>query len=229
MKEGLLDTIKSTGYWRTLIRPLSSPRTNLNFASCRDIVEKSSVSIRGWDFPHISNGTNEWGGWERGNTFVENWTEWHGFNEFWRMYRSTQFLAYNALWEDTKPEHHGNPEHKILDVVVAICQISEVLEFCHRLHKNGIYEDGLELSLILKNTVNRRLSTGPRRVPFFDVKDTLATEIVMTRRIDALQLVEEHRTIAVDICLELFDFFGWNPDLGQIQFDQENFYKKNFR
>jgi hypothetical protein len=228
MKEGLLETIQASGYWRINVRPAVVPSKKLSFAECRQVVEKSAVSVRGWDFPNISREENDTGGSMNGDMFVENWTNWGGFNEFWRMYASTQFLAYVALREDTKLEDHGDPTVAVLNTVGTVYQISEILEFCHRLQVNGLYKDGLDLNVTLKNTVNRRLETGKFSRPFFNLKVTNAPEIKLQREIESTQLAEDHRSIAINICLELFDRFGWNPDASQLQSVQERFYRRDF-
>src|SRR5690349_4767858 len=118
MREGLLERIREVGHWRINYRPKIKPAAPLRLAQCREAVEKSRVSIRGWDFPHISVGRADGtGGFTNAGDHVENWTEWYGFREFWRMYRSTQFLAYLALREDVMPqEMGGSPNARVLDI-----------------------------------------------------------------------------------------------------------------
>jgi hypothetical protein len=228
MKEGLLKIIQESGYWRINIRPVVVPSEKLSFGECREIVQKSAVSLRGWDFPHISRKGDDTGGSTNGDVFVENWTNWWGFNEFWRMYQSTQFLAYIALREDTKPEEDfGNLNFSVLSTVGTVYQITEVMEFCNRLQVNGLYRDGLDLKITLKNTANRRLHAGKFSIPFFDVKITRASEIELQRTVEGTQLAEDYRSIAVDVCLELFDRFGWNPDKSQLKAQQESLYRRD--
>jgi len=229
VKEGLIERIRAYGYWRINFRPLSLPEKQLLLGKCREIVVKSSVSIRGWDFPSISHRNDEHGGFSNEDNYVEDWTELQGFNEFWRLYSSSQFLAYVALREDTMPEAHGNPKMRILITTSAVYEISEFLEFCHRLFKNGLYKDGLRLTLSLENTRGRILAAGWQRMPFPDRKQTNAERIELTELIYPERLAEEHRNISVDLCLRLFDRFGWNPDPTQIRAEQERFYRKDWR
>lgn len=229
MKEGLLDRIRSVGHWRVNFRPFSAPGTRLLLGQCREIVEKSSISVRGWDFPHISRGYGDEGGYSNEAEYVENWTDWYGFNEFWRMYPSTQFLSYVVLREDTMPADYGNPRVRILSTPEAIFQITEFIEFCHRLCKSGLYKEGVYAHLALINTKNRILVTGPRQIPFFDRMETNAERIDLRMHLDAERLSEDHRTIAVELCIQLFDRFGWNPDGTQLQAVQERFYRQDWR
>lgn len=229
MKEGLLDRIRSVGYWRVNFRPLSAPRERLLLGRCREMVEKSSESIRGWDFPHIVHRNDDEGGHSHGTEYVENWTDWYGFNEFWRMYMSTQFLSYVALREDTRAEERGHSSFKCLRTPNTIFQITEFVEFCHRLFKRGIYKDGAYIHIALVNTKNRILVAGEQQMPFFDRKETNAERIDLRIHVDPERLGEDHRAVAVDLCIQLFDRFGWNPDRTQIQAVQERFYQQDWR
>lgn len=221
MKDGLLDRIRSVGHWRVNFRPLSTPREPLLLGKCREKVEKASVSIRGWNFPHISVRNDDEGGYSNEAEYVENWTDWYGFNEFWRMYPSTQFLAYLALREDTMPAEYGNPKRRILDTESTVYQITEFIEFCHRLFRNSLYKDGLHVNIALVNTQNRILSPG-----IFDHRETNAERIELPKTVDPERLAEEHRTIAIDLCIQLFDRFGWNPDATQLQAKQDWIYRR---
>jgi hypothetical protein len=229
MRDGLLELIRSKGHWRVNFRPLAAPANPMRLGECRALVERSSVSLRGWDFPHINHRTDEEGGYVNEAEYIENSTEWSGFNEFWRMYRSTQFLAYVALREDTDPFGHGNPSRPILSTIGTIYQITEIMEFCHRLHANGIYQTGVNIHLSLLNTKGRVLSAGQNRILFFELKSTQAEQIDLNRAVDANAVSEEYRLIAVELCLDLFDRFGWNPDRSQVEADQERFYQRDFQ
>jgi hypothetical protein len=120
MKEGLLEHIRQFGHWRINFKPMRELAQPLSLGRCRELVQQAKVSIRGWDFPHTSHRNDEEGGSGNFGTYVENWTQWSGFLEFWRMYKSSQFLSYIALREDTRPDEHGNPVVPILNIVGTI-------------------------------------------------------------------------------------------------------------
>ncbi len=224
MKDGLLDTIQSVGHWRVNFRPMSPLDPQLNFLKCFELVRDNAVSIRGWDYPHLSHRQDNEGGSSRGGDFYENWCDWWGFHEFWRMYKSGQFLSYNALREDTKEE--GRPG--TLSIINAIYTMTEFLEFAHRLHRAGPYDDGVGITIELRNTANRILEVGPSRIPFFDRKQTSAEAISLERRLSATQIGNDHQAVAIELLLELFDYFGWNPTREQIIADQAKFYRREF-
>ena len=228
MKEGLLEKIQEFGHWRVNFRPLRELLQPLTLGRCRELVQLSAVSIRGWDFPHISRRNDDSGGSANGDGFVENWTDWSGFFEFWRMYKSGQFLSYIALREDTRPDEHGNPQVPVLNHVATIYSITEFVEFIHRLHSHGLYEGGAQFSLELRNANKRVLTAGRFRVPFFDRYATGADILKLESRLSPQQCSEGHRDLAAELCLELFDSFGWNPAKSQIEADIDAFYRREW-
>ncbi len=228
MKDGLLEKIKGYGHWRVNIRPLLSSGDLISFQQCFDSVRQSSVSIRGWDFPHISARNDDNGGFSRKENFVEDWTDWNGFIEFWRMYRSTQFLSYFCLRSDTGAMGREISQHKVLNIVDAVYSITEFLEFSHRLYMNGLYKNGALLSVNLVSNGPRYLETGINRIPFLDPKFSESSQISIEKTLSKDILSTSYRETAIKILLELFDHFGWNPDSSQIRSDQEKFYNRDW-
>ena len=229
MKEGLIEKINGFGHWRVNIRPFGSMGEMMSFQKSREAVEKSAVSIRGWNYPHVSHRNDEYGGIANAENFVESWTDWDGFIEFWRMYRSSQFLSYFCLRSDTGAMGREILDARELSILDTIYSVSEFLEFAHRLHSNGLYSDGASISLKLKNNKGRHLSVGPNRMPFFDAKVSNADEISIEQNLSRDVLADGYKEMAIKMLLELFDHFGWNPDPNQIRNDQERFYNRDFR
>lgn len=225
MQEGLLEKITAMGYWRVNIRPLQLIDPLLSLQECSEKVTKASVSLRGWDYPHIQR-NNEHGGTANVGTYVENWCDWYVHSEFWRMYRSGQFLHYKALWEDM-PHDDQRPQGTLLSVVGAVYTITEIVEFLKRLYHGGLYKEGVLLSITLGNSAGRHLWINDvNRLPFLDAKRTEAQELLITRELTVDELEQDPKLIALAILLELFDHFGWAPEPSLIQNDQESLYKR---
>ena len=229
MKDGLLERIKNFGYWRVNIRPLSPIPEKLSLKRCHEVVDAARVSIRGWDFPHMSPREDEHGGSLRVGEYFEHWCDWDVYIEFWRMYRSGQFLSYKAVKEDVRGEDGRPPAERHLRTVSAIYSVTEFVEFAHRLFANDLYPEGASINLSLRGNAGRQLLAGDGRVPFFDAKRSDAPSIEIERSMKPSVLKSEHRDVSIDMLLELFDHFGWNPDPAQIQADQEQFYRRDFR
>ena len=223
MKDGLLEKIRGYGHWRVNIRPQSPLPERLDLRRCQEVVEQSCVSIRGWDYPHISRRNDEQSGAERAGDYFENWCDWRSQIEFWRMYRSGQFISYNALNDDA--EGYGQPGVGALNIVDAIYTISEFTDFAGRLMANVPFVEGVRVAIGLNETAGRQLSAGRNRIPFFEPKTTQASSIKVERQISPGDDTQE---LAIDIMAELFDHFGWNPDKSQLRGDQTKFYRREF-
>jgi hypothetical protein len=228
MKTGLLERIQALGHWRVVVRPLVPLADTMNFSECFEVVDRNRVALRGWDFPHISRRQDDQGGNSRGEGYVENWCDWQGFHEFWRMYKSGQFLSYSVVHDDSEDDLKlGKP--RWLNAVDAVYTVSEFVEFSHRLTNTSLYRDGYEIDISLRNTAGRRLYAGRGRIPFLDEQGSSMETIKMVRRVDPDKIRQGAIATSLSILLDLFDAFGWNPDPSQIRNDQEAFYRREFR
>lgn len=228
MQEGLAEKIKAVGHWRINIRPLQPIDPPLAMNECHERVAKASVSLRGWDYPHIQRNMKH-GGSANVGTYAENWCDWSNHVEFWRMYRSSQFLHYRALWEDLSDEGQSRPAGPVLSVLGAVYTVTEATEFLSRLYNGGLYKDGASINVTLGKSADRQLWISEfDRMPFYDEKRTNAEELLVERSLQAGELEGQAGAAALSILLELFDHFGWNPDPSLIQRDQERFYKRQW-
>src|SRR3989337_3033873 len=97
----LLEKIKSRGYWRVVIRPGRFVEKRIrDITVLYPIIQKTTVELRGWDFPHVDPHINphidvDWVGQE---------SEWEEFLEIWRFYRSGQFVDLAGIPEDWRDQ-----------------------------------------------------------------------------------------------------------------------------
>lgn len=229
MKEGLLERIRSFAYWRVNLRPLQPLADKLSLRQCLEETDRARVSIRGWDFPHMSSREDQSSGVVRAADYLENWCDWHTQIEFWRMYRSGQFLAYKALYDDVAGPQGMRAEGRVVGIMDAIDTITEFIEFGHRLHTNGLYEHGFEAIISLEGSQDRGLWVGPSRMPFFMPMEAKTPTIRVERVLDPTPLSSGAIDNALSILIEFFEYFGWSPDPNQIRADQEKFYRRDFR
>ncbi|MEX1179446.1 MAG: hypothetical protein WEB63_01345 [Cucumibacter sp.] len=227
MMEGLREKIVATGYWRVNFRPLATLPESLAFAECEAAIDRSRVELRGWDFPHVSRRQDDAHGYARAVDYVENWIEWDVHVEFWRMYRSSQFLHYRALWEDLDSDRdNGRPRQsaKVLSVGSAIYTITEIFEFIFRLHRSGLYQFGATLQFSLENSFHRQLwINDPNRAPFSEDKITGATRIPIDRSFSSADLEGADHKLSMSAILELFSHFGWDAAESTIVGQQTRF------
>lgn len=227
MKPGLLEKIQGMGHWRVLYRPLRPLPQAMLFKDCATVVEQARVSIRGWDYPHLAKREDDQSGVDRASDYLENWCDWRSQVEFWRMYKSGQFLFYNAVNSDVGAD--PAPNSRRLDIIDAIYTVAEFVEFGYRLIAQGLYRDGFSLNLSLRNTKGRFLEAGRGRMPFFDYLRAASEEIPIERKISGNLAGADSIETAQGILMELFDAFGWNPEPKQILGDLEAFHRREFR
>lgn len=231
MKQELIDKIKSRGYWRISFQPLVLAQ-KLKLRECAYIVEKNSVALRGWNYPHFPGRLGDDAGLEPGESFYEGWVDWWNCTEFWRMYESGQFIHYLALGEDW-PENDGwrddrRPALKPLTVIEItqgiVYQLTEIYQFLLRLGTSGVYDEGVRSSISLINTKGRKLwINDPMRGRFMQEYKTGADKIEYTKEYTKEDLLAKPQELAFDAIIYICDRFGWhNPSADVIRKDQDN-------
>jgi hypothetical protein len=230
MKPGLIETIKSRGYWRVNYQPLTATVRLTTMNECKAIVQKNTVKLRGWDYPHFSINNDNKGSTAPAGEYFEGWVDWQGFKEFWRMYKSGQFLHYRNLREDWLDENnlYGSWASKIKPLSVlavftsVIYEATEAFEFLSRLAQNGLYEEGVAVQMSLHNIQGRRLWLDDQsRAPFIYPRETQAKEFSWTQTYTKDKVVKDSKTCSKILIQQLVDYFGWNPSLDQISKEQE--------
>ncbi len=233
MRDGLLDQVKSKAYWRMNFRPKSLPEPQLSLPQCNDIVDRSKVSLRGWNYPHISSRKADDSGYGPIDSYYEHWIAWSEHIEFWRMYRTSQFLHYRAVredWEDWEsyPPASRPPEGG-LSVVGIIWHWTEVFEFAFRLYKNGLYESGLELHLSLENAKGRQLWINEfNRMPFSYERVTGATSIRYEIALGSDDLASASHEVYLDELVDFFQHFDWTPNKDMLRKDQNRLLTRSY-
>lgn len=236
MKEELLKKIKSRGYWRVNFRPLEDKR--LKLSDCRELIEKNSVELRGWDYPHFPRREGEDTGLEPGENFYEGWIDWWNHSEFWRMYESGQFVHYCALREDWFENDGWAVESykkikpgMVLNVIGSLnYQLTEIYEFLLRLTSAGVYDSGAQVFIALNNTKGRKLWVSDfMRADFIIEHKTGAENIGFEKLYTKEEIFAKSKELALEAILYFADHFGWNnPSLDVIKKDQEDLLNKKF-
>jgi len=162
MDEKLIEKIKSRGYWRVNFQPFTA-NDKLKLSECKDLVKKNDVALRGWNFPHFPMKRDQSSGIEPCTGYYQGWTEWGSHKEFWRMYKTGQFLSYRAFNEDWFEEDGWHQElaeqikpFTSLSVVGSVIfVVTEIIEFLRRLTSEKIYDDGVIIKITLFNTKDK--------------------------------------------------------------------------
>jgi len=198
----ILDKIQAKGFWRVVLRPTVYAEKRVpTLTSCRQIVEASTVRLRGWDYPHMGTVDNK-------QSWVESSEDWlHGHIEFWRFYQSGQFVHHFAMSEDYE---ESSKDRLGLDFVNTLYRFTETLEFSARLAAREVLSPGANLRVELHGCEGRRLiSWDPGRMlsgTFISSLPVIAFDAAVTEA----DLLGRSAEIAVDATVDVLERFNWS-------------------
>ncbi len=198
--EEMLTTIKSKGYWRVVIRPTRFKADLIpNLSDVRQLVQSCVVSWRGWPYPYQrpdeARNVSDW---------VECSVDWQEFIEYWRFYRSGQFVHLFAVYEE-----HGNAGY--LDFVSTIYTVTEIFEFAARLARKEVLQPSAFVSISLHNVAGHQLvSFGFNRLHSAEFVVKHDQPIVVGKEFSLQDLVSRTDELALDAIVEIFEQFNWN-------------------
>lgn len=231
MTTGILEDIKSRGYWRVVIRPVQFIEDRIpTLSECEKIVEHSQVRHRGWYFPHIEP--------ERPNRFldyIEVGTEFRGYvKEIWRFYQSGQFVFLSGLIEDwiDDAKDMGFQSGMGLAVKSTLYHLIEVYEFAARLAQRGVFADRLLVGVDLVGTKGRRLFSwkateifewGLERAYECSVPDLPRQTVFGTT-----DFIARSREYSRQHFMWIVERFGYEPQEAMVRREQERFFEGRF-
>lgn len=205
-----LAEIRSRGHWRVNLRPVSPSDQLDSVAGARHAVVKATVSLRGWDFPHMPHDRGDGDNTAVLDKCFEASTAWGDKRELWRIYQSSQFVHYKGVRTDWLERPNPYPAN-VLGVVDNLWHIAETFEFAHRLILWGFYQHGLQVSIGLRNTAGRRLYfDDDRPAETHSPRQTARHKIEFQEEFAAQQL-DDPKSLAVRAGVYIYDKFGWDP------------------
>jgi hypothetical protein len=203
MSADIIQKIKSRGHWYVELRPLRYKKERIDSPpKCKEIVEKSNVSLRGWDYPYhgerlIRNGLN----------YVQSALEWNNHIEYWRMHQSGQFVHLLTLTED---EWAGIELGKFLEVQNTLYSITEFYEFASRLAEKGLFPDGLSIRIDLNKVLNRKLFIAdPMRAPLVGEYSCGIDSLPYPKQFTQEEILGKAHELAIDHAVWIFEKFNW--------------------
>lgn len=234
----IIEQIKTRGYWYINFHPPTEIKHRISERSeCLELLRKSSVRLRGWDYPFVPRGDSDEARVFRGEDYVSGYTDTAGHREIWRFYQSANLLHYRCLSEDWWREDPwiGDYHKKIepgcvLSVLSTVYLISEVFEFIRRLNSTVRFNDGLFIKISLIGIQNRQLMIfDPERVPLHDSYTAHVPEISWIKdNIAYDDLVQNSSQLARDVIYYIFETFNWtNIPKEVIEKDQQKFLQKH--
>lgn len=184
MSDEVIERIKQRGYWRVNFRPLTREEERPGVPAAKRLVEACTVSLRGWDFPHMPGDRIDDGDRKQilGSSF-QAFTEWADKREFWSIFTSGQFIHLKGIRSDWQDQDtiRSDPQRfppNVLGLVDNIWHVTEAFEFLFRLTEAELYRHGASVSISLHKTKGRTLYTDDvKRADFVYPRTTSADEI----------------------------------------------------
>jgi len=210
----LISKIRSRGHWRVIVRPAAFKGDRVGeIGSLLPLVERSSVSLRGWDFPHIDRRKQphidvDWVGQE---------LDWEHHVELWRLYQSGQFVHIGGMWEDWRDQSSLWPPDRTwkagnrLGVIDTTFRFIEIFEFAARLCQTEAGDERVRISVTLSGLKGRTLVLdSPYRIPFLEEYKAGIAELPYEVELSRADLIAAPREHALEPTARLFARFGWN-------------------
>ena len=212
--ESLLDEIKSRGYWKVIIRPAEFRQDYIrNYLSLERIIEKCSVQLRGWAFPHLDKSI----GFKKLHDCIEQEVEWEFIREFWRLYQSGQFVHFCGIffdWEDQsqlRPKNSAWKQGEYLPVEDTLFRFTEIFEFASRYSLTEAGAEQMNIEIVLSGLQDRCLQLGYPRIGFVITKrKSNISEFSQNYPLARTELIAKSKEFALEASKELFARFGWD-------------------
>ncbi len=214
----ILTKIKSRGFWTVRIRPAEFQKDRIiKHRDLIDAVQKCSVEFRGWDFPHFDHKEPP----IRTPEYVEQEIDWEHHVEFWRAYKSGQFVSISALWVDWRDQsglwgaNEDCTPGDVLSIEDTVFRLVEIYEYAARWARVANMGNQLVIECKLKGIKGRELMVGPNRADFLTPRAASIDEWEWKQKYPSAVLFSTPRKLAVNPALNLFELFGLdtNEDL----------------
>lgn len=226
-------------HWRINYRPHEYIEERIpSLGQCFKIIEKNRVSLRGWDYPHLSNHQKERG---QGTNWVASWSSFMGHREYWRFYQSTQFLHLFSVREATEDgwrtklqtqtaSHLSHMDHinwnnvpGFISLLNFIYCATEIVEFAARLCQSEVYKGELDITIQLNKIKGFVLTTEWDRV-WLEYYSASEDMLGKTWTIDSGSLIADSAQYSLDVVVWFFERFGWlNPTIAVLRKDIDNY------
>lgn len=232
-KDEIIKKIKSKGYWVINLHPDTYIGNRIKSRTeVKEVVRRSVVDLRGWDYPHFRDSEGEPYATTNG---AEKFVDRRNHIEFWRMTQSGNFIHLLALREDWR----GDVEYrnmwstgdelkgkKLLGVLGALYTLTEIFEFARRLAKQNIFGENVVAKVELYDISSRHLfidSYNKRPfdpTPFANVKVPWKWD----KSYSVTEIMNNVNGLALGAFLDLVDLFGWeNPPIDNLKNEQQKF------
>jgi hypothetical protein len=215
-EQTVLDKIRTRGYWRVVIRPTTFEENHIpSDSDLFPIVEKNSVRLRGWDYPHIDHQSPPL----RGADWVGQEFDRQDEIEVWRLYTSGQFVHFFTIlgdWRDHSAVWPAEPEWKpghYIYYIPTIYSLVEIFEFAARLALSPAGAASMRVEIELHGLRGRRLVSPDIMVPLSGFYVAQKADWNYRREGSQTDLIARPRELAAVAARDLFARFGLDLSL----------------
>jgi hypothetical protein len=231
-------------HWRVNIRPTSYEEELIpTLSKCFEAIEKNKLSLRGWDYPHLSRRDTERG---HGPNWVASWSDFMNNYEYWRFYQSGQFLHLMSVREATESGWKEKLEADMrshlsymrelvwesvpgfIDIINFVYKVTEIYEFAARLCQSQIYTGRVSINIEIKGIRGFVLAAPWERAwhSYYAASEDVLSN---STEFETDNLVAASKENALKTVIWFFERFGWlNPSEHVIAHDQEKLLKGGY-
>jgi hypothetical protein len=212
--QNLPEKIVKLPHWRVIYRPSIYKKRIEDPHAAFDLVRKSLVRLRGWEYPYVSEDRAEQ---VREQEYVASGCDWDGLIEYWRLYYSGQFIHLFSLRENYIYKEQG-----FIDITNTLYNIAEIIEFAARLCQKGIYQDSLQISIQIKNVKDFKLWS--KEILLRGYYSATSNVIEKTIEVEVSDLISRAASISLDNTIYVFKWLGWDqPPRDHLKNELEKF------
>ncbi len=243
-KDDLPVSVHQFPHWRVIFRPLEYNEQLIpTLGKCFEVVEKNKLSLRGWDYPHLSRRDTERG---QGNNWVASWSDFMSHYEYWRFYQSGQFIHLFSVREATETEWRKKLESELsshlshmsdvdwksvpgfLSIINFIYSVTEIFEFAARLCQSQVYTGSVNITIELKG-IKGFVLTAPWERAWRNYYAASEDVLKNSNTYESDRLIATSREAALKTIVWFFERFGWlDPPENMISQDQEKLIKGRY-
>ncbi len=169
----------------------------------RGLVEKSEVSLRGWNFPHTD--MDNCGAFNRG---FQSFTLWDRHHEGYRLYQSGCFIWRRLYWEDIE-KRRGKNGNKLVSFISLIYSFTEHLLFFRRLYEALSPEATIHIRVAFYGCKDRQLASFDSNADLWDWYVSKEDVIALEEDIKVAELQASFQEIALRMVKHVFHVFNW--------------------
>lgn len=219
----ILEKIRSRGYWRVIVRPTKFVEHHVPYLELYSTVERCSVRLRGWDYPHIDQKQEP----QQGRDWVGQEHDWNHYVEAWRMYQSGQFVHLCGLQEDWRDQSRLSPAvpgwRPLAELRYrgTVFRLLEIFEFAARMAQSPAGAPGMRVEIALNGLAGRSLDTSDFGGKPLEEFHTRCPDWKHVWEGPQIEMMAEPRRLAASAARDLLDRFGLSISLDMLTRVQE--------